>query len=108
MMRLALFAAIIVCAFATIAGEGTPLLGPRPLDELQLTGDELNGAMESIAVEGQPFKFALRLTTKRKPQNPWDVQAVAPMIADVGQGDSVRVQFYLRCAKASAASGKGA
>ncbi|MEK7858316.1 MAG: endo-1,4-beta-xylanase [Elusimicrobiota bacterium] len=76
---------------------GTPLL---PADTLKayLTGFSRTDSarLQIVAVPGEPFGRAARVTTLRRPEKTYRVQLSAKTIAAVKKGDALLARFYVR------------
>ncbi|RME90138.1 MAG: hypothetical protein D6766_13705, partial [Verrucomicrobia bacterium] len=53
-------------------------------------------ASRYVAVEGQPFTHALRVETRLRPDNPWNIQLNVQTTAPVSAGDRLLATFWLR------------
>ena len=85
-----------VCA--ELPAAGTPLLGTDTLAAFQLSGSQRElGKLQTVPVDGQPFKQALRVTTDSAPASETNLQIIAPTLAGVKTGDVVMIRFWLRC-----------
>lgn len=86
---------------------GESLLGPNPLAVFKLEGSKADQAeQQEVAVEGQPFARALRVTTKTKTGEN-DIVLAAPTIAGFKEVDTLFVRVYLRTTKTDAPDGWG-
>jgi endo-1,4-beta-xylanase len=65
-----------------------------------------SAAAELVAVTGQPFDRALRIRTKAKPDNHWDLQATARTRAPVKKGDALLAVVCARALDTSDESGQ--
>ncbi|GAB4462408.1 MAG: endo-1,4-beta-xylanase [Armatimonadaceae bacterium] len=61
---------------------------------------------ERVSVSGQPFREAFRITTKKRPPNPWTVQLTATPTGAVQSGDTMLLSFYVRTVKGQAETGE--
>jgi GH35 family endo-1,4-beta-xylanase len=92
-------------------GQGLPPGGKAilPTDGLSAFRVEANTSLaewEEVAVTGQPFQRAYRLTTKSRPENPWGVQFSATATEGVTKGDTLLLTFYVRTVKGQAETGE--
>lgn len=55
-----------------------------------------------VAVEGQPFSYALRVETRTRPTNPWSIQLNVRTTVPVDAGDRLLASFWLRRVASSA------
>ncbi len=55
-----------------------------------------SGTIEPVAISGQPFTKAERITTTDKPANPYSFQLTLPSTADVKKGGALLAVFYAR------------
>lgn len=59
------------------------------------SGDD-DAAAEVVDVPDMPFAKAVRVTTTRRPENPWSVTLHAPTRGDIGRGDILLLSFWMR------------
>ncbi len=65
-------------------------------------------ASEIVAVAGQPFSRAMRVTVKQAVVPEWRVQIITPKnLKPIQKGDTIFVVYQVRCLKSSAESGGG-
>lgn len=77
---------------------GTPILSKDISAAFKLAGSQQQlGKLELIDIHDQSFDRALRITTNPGATAEWNVQLVAPTVADVKMGDVLLAHFWLRC-----------
>jgi endo-1,4-beta-xylanase len=82
---------------------GEPLLAGAPLPAFRLTG--ANGTAAQVAVEGQAFASAWRVTTRVDSSPPWAIEFRAPVARPVARGDVALLRFVARAVETSDESG---
>ncbi len=109
---LALFA-IVVPVFADMAAQesrfkklpaGREISPPRALEGMALALGKTNphGVAEYVDAKGAPgFEKALRMTTRKVPENPWGFQTHAKCAVAVKKGEVMLAVFWARSAGAS-------
>ena len=100
LLALLIVASGVACAATAPLPKGTPVLGDDPLGAFKLGGQAARADAESrtVAVEGQPFDKALRLTTRKLPARIYHIQVAAPTTAPVKRGDVLLATFAVRAA----------
>ncbi|MCX7805561.1 MAG: endo-1,4-beta-xylanase, partial [Planctomycetota bacterium] len=66
-----------------------------------------DAAMSVAAVEGAPFRDAIRIVARKKPAESWEIQAGTETTGPVRKGDRIRLVFFARAPAVADASGKG-
>ncbi len=98
-------AALAAGSTATIAAEGETLYAG--VENLQRSGtlsaDE--ATVETVAVEGESFTTARRVTTHGAPKERWDIALAEVIDFDVKQGDVIALSFSARTAEAMTEQG---
>jgi GH35 family endo-1,4-beta-xylanase len=85
---------------------GEDLLERPFLEQVKPLQNE-RGIIEPVAVTGQPFPSALRLTNRQRMQQFWDFQVVVPVPKAVKKGDVMLVQFWARTLSSADETGEG-
>jgi GH35 family endo-1,4-beta-xylanase len=94
----ALFAAAVFSASAQSRDQPVQLLTGDPLSALRLVqAGTARGAQSRVAVSGQSFTEALRLSTAALPANTWDLRVRAAGNAPVRKDDTILATFSMRC-----------
>ncbi|MCA9837803.1 MAG: endo-1,4-beta-xylanase [Trueperaceae bacterium] len=75
---------------------GTAVISGDFFDSFQLIGDASEAELERVAVQGQSFTEAWRITGKTQPANPWDVQLGSSNSLSLNQGDTLVLRFWAR------------
>ena len=108
-----IFLALVVPVFADMAAQdarfrklptGRQISPPRALEGMALALGKTNphGAAEHVEVKGAPgFEKALRMTTRKVPENPWGFQTHAKCAVPVKKGEVLLAVFWARAAGAS-------
>jgi endo-1,4-beta-xylanase len=93
-------------AWAAPIPAGTAVLSKDAIAAFKLTGSQQQlGKLEMIDVPDQSFTRALRIITAPGATAEWNVQLVAPTIADVKTDDVLLSHFWLRCADSMTGEG---
>jgi endo-1,4-beta-xylanase len=66
------------------------------IESFKLQGKTQRASVSTEAVDGQPFKQALRVEVKEASGNPWDVQLQMPVTQAVQAGDVILATLYLK------------
>lgn len=85
---------------------GTSLLPNDLPTAFSLFGQAEKGKLETVPVEGQPFKWAYRCATIQTPAEQWQLQLGTWIQKPVRQGDVLLVRFYVRSIKGQAETGE--
>ena len=108
-----IFFALVTPVFADLAAQdsrfmklpaGREISPPRALEGMALALGKTNphGVAEYVDAKGAPgFEKALRLTTRKVPENPWGFQSNAKCAVPVKKGEVVLAVFWARAAGAS-------
>ena len=78
----------------------TILPATLPVGWILARPDTTFATSQIVTVTGQPFATALRVSTLKKPSNPWEVQLFVATTAAVASNDLLKATFYLRQAQA--------
>jgi len=92
---------------AEIPTGGTTLLGPEAWLTAGLRAEADAASLATVVVEGQPFDRALRVSTTRRPANPWNIKLDAPTTGSVARGDVILIAFWMRTIASEDESGDG-
>jgi endo-1,4-beta-xylanase len=85
--------------------KGAPLASG--IEAFSLQGKTERARVSAATVEGQPFTRALRVETKEKSQNPWDVQLGLRVAQAVEAGDVILATLYMKTEASRAESAEG-
>lgn len=85
---------------------GEDLLDRPYLEQVPPLQNE-RGVIERLAVAGQPFQQALRLTNRQRMQQFWDFQVIVPVPRAVHQNEVLLVQFWARTLSSADETGEG-
>jgi len=103
----------LLVTLASLASGAANLPATRPLfdwqpPQLQLSGDLASQAHAQIVpVEGQDFPQAWRIDLSQQPQEPYQVQLVAPIPFKLDQGESVVLSIWVRAVDSPDADHQG-
>ena len=101
---------LMVALIASVALQGIVPSGGVPIvapDALALQGDAQYGKVERVAIQGQPFKTAVRVTTTKTPPNEWQFEVGTDATVAVAKGDVLLAQVYIRAIKGQPETGEG-
>jgi len=98
--------ASVACAQEPVPAGGTSLLPDDALTVFGTWGKTEMGQTESIAVTGQPFSRACRLTTLKTPPNQWELQYGTWIQKSIKKGSVLLIRFYLRSITGQAETGE--
>jgi endo-1,4-beta-xylanase len=103
----ALAAALLIMSAALLPAQekpipsgGVSLIGSRGVEAFR-TGSAAGGEATLVAVEGQTFSRALRLRTKTRPDNDYNLQTQARTTAAVTKGDNALAVISVRALETS-------
>lgn len=89
---------------AQVPAGGTPVVLP---DSLVLQGNASCGTVQPVAVSGQPFRRAVRVTTTKIPPNEWEFEVGTDATVAIKKGDVLLATVYVRAIKGQAETGEG-
>ncbi|HYG76199.1 MAG TPA: PSD1 and planctomycete cytochrome C domain-containing protein [Planctomycetota bacterium] len=90
------------------SARGENLVSPDYVKDFRLGCSPDQAVRDVVAAENQPFTSALRITTKKKPSNAWEVQLSTQTIASIETGDVLVATFYARVCDAAPKTQAGA
>ncbi|HZZ43801.1 MAG TPA: endo-1,4-beta-xylanase [Tepidisphaeraceae bacterium] len=97
MNRRYLIGLIVLLTSTVLARAEQSLLSGDWLEKPSTHGATAAGAeVQSVPVDGQPFKQALRIQTSKQVPNAWSYELQLPNIEPIERGDVVLVTFYAR------------
>ena len=96
----------LATAVAADLPPGEDLLDRPYLEQVKALESD-RGVVEPVAVTGQPFQQALRLTNLQRMQRFWDFQVIVPVPRAVRTGDVLLVQFWARTLSSADETGEG-
>lgn len=89
--------------------EGVAMIEPGAFLRSTLGGFRKNMAtLETVDVEGQSFRKALRITTESDARDLWGVQVRPPVRGSAKKGDALFLSFHMRSVYSEDESGQGA
>lgn len=87
--------------------EGLGMFAEDPLFQFQLGGETSRVKVETIEVDGMPFKQALRASVHEAGQDPWTMQLQKKTETAIEVGDVILASFWIRAERSSQESGEG-
>ncbi len=92
---------------ATATPLAVSLLPADSLTAFRLGGrNAADARLERVAVEGQPFSQALRVRTLQRPENTYNIQLSARIIAPVEKDDVLLASFFVRAVDSTDETGE--